>query len=237
MLLYLYPACALVLMALTWPRPVVARRVLRRWGDIAEPTPDQLAVVVRYLRERRLLVLPLMVLAPFTASGVRALIGPADDLGLYHLLGSLLVAWLLAEVVASVRPRRGALRTASLEPRGWRGLVPVWAVALHIGLTVLAIVLGGGLLISVASTALVVVYGICLLAVLRPATADLEVDQCLRLRSARVAVGVGVLLAALLVAAGLPHGPSSAVIAWASGVLFVVALVGWSGVIAAPRYG
>ncbi len=112
-----------------------------------------------------------------------------------HLLGWLLLAWLLAEAVASVRPRHAAVRTASLVRRGWRGLVPAWAVALHIGLTSAAVVFAalclstgigqpvGWYLIAVAGIAVVVVYGIGWLAVLRPASADDGVDGALRMRS------------------------------------------------------
>lgn len=258
--LYLYPACGLVLMILTWPTGRSGRRVLRRWSDVGQPSADQTAIVVRYLRERRILVVPLMFLAPLTARATPALLGSASDLGAYHLLGSLLVAWLLAETLAGLWPRRGAVRSASLVRRGWRGLLPRWAVGLHLGLTAVAVVFAvavlamsgvGWYLMAVAGAGLVVVYGIAWLAVLRPAAADDRVDGALRVRSARVAVGVGVLLSALLISAGaarlsslarFSHAPGwldglAPVSVWVSVALFGVALVGWGGVIGAPRYG
>jgi hypothetical protein len=138
--LYLYAVCGLVVMLVTWPTAKTGRHVLRRWGAIADPGDEQVAVVVRYLRERRLLILPLMVLAPLTSGVMSPLTGaPASDLGLYHLLGSLLVAWLLAEALAGLRPVRGSIRTATLTRRRWQDLLPHWALALYLGLTGLAI--------------------------------------------------------------------------------------------------
>lgn len=241
---YLYPAAGVVLMLLTWPTAAGGRRLLRRWSDVAAPTPDQIAVVVRYLRQRRILAIPLMFVAPLTARGVEVIVGPADDLGMYHLLGALLLAWLVAEALgAAPRPfglgQATAVRTASLARRDLRGLVPVWAVALHIGLTVVVAVFaalsGRWYLIAVAGLVFVVVYGIGWLAVRRPAAADDRVDGALRMRAARIAVGVGVLVAALLAASGAER--LSPVAVWVSVALLVVALVGWSSVIAAPRYG
>jgi hypothetical protein len=242
--LYLYPICGLVLMLLTWPMAGAGRRMLRRWGDIAEPDRDQIAVVVRYLRERRLLVVPLMFLAPLTARAMPAIVGP---LGSYHLLGSLLVAWLLAEVAATVRPRRGLVRTASLVRREW--LVPRWAVGLHLGLAV-AVVLtvvaapwaGGWYLIVLTVVTSLVVYGIAWLAMVRPAgAADDDVDTALRVCSARVALGVGILLAGLLADAGgnrlafVAEGWVRMAASVAVSTVTVAALLGWSGVITSPR--
>jgi hypothetical protein len=246
--LYLYPLCGLVVMLVFWPTAGAARRVLRRWGDIAEPGADQVAVVVRYLRERRLLTVLLMLLAPLTARAIPAVLGPTNDLGAYHLLGSLLAAWLVAEVVAALRPRRGSVRTASLVRRGWS--VPTWAVVLHLGLAAIAVVLvlvaqpwaGGWYLILLMFLTLLVVYGIARLAVLRPAGADDDVDTALRTRSARVAVGVGILLAGMFVAAAGTRFNVESFSGWvrsavAAGVsvITVATLIGWAGVISAPR--
>jgi hypothetical protein len=234
--LYLYPACGLVLMLLTWPRAATGRRVLRRWSDLAAPTAEQVALMVRYLRERRVLVVPLTLLAPLTARAIPAILGSANDLGLYHLLGSLLLAWLLAEALATLRPRRTAIRTAPLVRREWRGLVPRWAMALHLTLTLMAVLFAGlgheWYLLTVAVIALVVVYGIGRLAVLRPVIADIDVDTASRVRSARSAVGVGILLAALL---ATPAADRFSVLTPVSFTMLVVALYGWGAVIAAPR--
>jgi hypothetical protein len=249
--LYLYPLCGLALMLVFWPTAGAARRVLRRWGDIAEPTADQVAVVVRYLRERRLLTVLLLVLArlsALTARAVPVVLGSTDDLGAYHLLGSLLVAWLIAEVVATLRPRRGSVRSASLVRRRWS--LPTWAVVLHLGLAGIAVVLailaqpwvGGWYLILLVLLTLLVVYGIARLAVLRPAGADDEVDAVLRTRSARVAVGVGILLAGMFIAAAGTRFNVEPVSGWVRsaiaagvGVITVATLLGWGGVISAPR--
>ncbi len=264
---YLYPLCGLALMLVTWPMPGAGRRVLRRWSDITEPDRDQVAVVVRYMRKRRLLVLPLMFLAPLTARAMPAILAPADDLGSYHLLGSLLVAWLLAELLATaprrpgarrterdrrdedprIKPERGSARTAALGRRGW--LVPRWAVGLQLGLATVAVVFavvaqpwaGGWYLIVLALATSLVVYGIAWLAMVRPADGRADVDTALRTRSARVAVGVGILAAGLLVAAGgnrLVFAEGGWIRMAASvgvSTLTVAALLGWSGVITSPR--
>lgn len=239
--LYLYPTCGLALMLLTWPMAGSARRVLRRWGNITNPTPDQIRLVVRHLRERRLLVVPLMFLAPLTARAMPTILGPTNDLGSYHLLGSLLVAWLLAEVLATVRPRRESVRVASLVRRNW--LVPRWAVGLHLGLAGTAIVLaivaqpwpGGWYLIVLTLMTCVVVYGIAWLAMVRPAGAHDDVDAALRIRSARVAVGAGILLAGMFIdAAGTRFHVQPAVAAGVA-MITVATLIGWGGVISAPR--
>ena len=122
----------LVILAL-WPRYGTGRRFLRRWG-IAEPDDEQVAVAVRYLRRRRLPIVPLMLVLPLakTAVGVR----PAGDdpLNPFTLLASLLVALLLAESLAGLR-RPGAVRTAPLVQRSVRDLLPRYAVWLHAMLT------------------------------------------------------------------------------------------------------
>ncbi|HEX9338320.1 MAG TPA: hypothetical protein VF892_20650 [Pseudonocardiaceae bacterium] len=243
--LYLYPACGLVLMLLTWPMTGSGRRVLRRWGNITNPTADQIRLVVRHLRERRLLVVPLMFLAPLTARAMPTILGPTSDLGSYHLLGSLLVAWLLAEVIATVRPRREPVRVASLVRRDW--LVPRWAVGLHLALAAAAITLavvaqpwpGGWYLIALTLVTSLVVYGIAWLAMTRPAGINDDVDAALRTRTARSAVGAGILLAGLLIdAAGTRfHIEPAAARVWTAGVsvITVATLIGWGAVISGPR--
>jgi hypothetical protein len=58
---------------------------------------------------------------------------------------------------------------------------------------------GTWLALAGAALGLIAVYGVVLLAVLRPAAADPEVDAVLRTRSARVAIGIGIGLALGLV--------------------------------------
>jgi hypothetical protein len=87
-----------------------------------------------------------------------------------------------------------------------------------------------------------VVYGIARLAMLRPAGAHEDVDAALRTRSARVAVGVGILLAGMFIAAVRTRFDVESASGWvrsaiAAGVavITVATLIGWGGVISAPR--
>jgi hypothetical protein len=130
-----------VLLAVLWPVRRSGVNLLRRWG-IAQPRPDQVAHAVGYLKRRRLLyVLLYVVLAPVVA----LLDGKDDDTGAgtagpVTFFVPLLLAMLLAELFAVVRPVRGP-RVASLDPRGWRDLIPRWAVAVGAVLMLLVVVL------------------------------------------------------------------------------------------------
>jgi hypothetical protein len=114
----------------------------------------------------------------------------------------LLVAMLIAELLATLRPVSG-VRIASLDPRGWRDLVPRWSVVAMAVLAVLAVVWSvAGLVIQpwsiswlalgYAATALLLTTLLVRLAVRRPAVEDAAVDAALRTRTARVAVGIGI---------------------------------------------
>lgn len=126
-----------VLLVVLWPVRSSGVNLLRRWG-IAEPRPDQVAHAVRYLRRRRVLyVLLYVALAPVAA----LLDGKSDGTGgPVTFFVPLLVAMLLAELFAVVRPVRGP-RVASLDPRGWRDLIPRSAVAVGAVLMLLVVVL------------------------------------------------------------------------------------------------
>jgi hypothetical protein len=191
---------AAVLLLVLWPTTSGGRRLLRTWG-IPEPEPDQVTAAVRYLRHRRILYVALFLTLPSLTGLVT---GP--DAGGVGLFAPLLAAMLVAELVATLRPVSG-VRVASLAPRGWRDLVPRWAVRTMGVLTVLAAglaVLGltrerdlpaSGLTSAFALGYLVVclvVVGLLVhLAVRRPSVEDEEVDAALRTRTARVAVGIG----------------------------------------------
>ena len=126
-----------VLLIVLWPVRSSGRNLLRRWG-IAEPRPDQVDHAIRYLWRRRLVfVLLYVVLAP-----VATLLDGRDEGsgGLVAFFVPLLVAMLLAELFAVVRPVRGP-RVASLDPRGWRDLIPRSAVAVGAVLVLLVVVL------------------------------------------------------------------------------------------------
>ncbi|MGH3758673.1 hypothetical protein [Actinophytocola sp.] len=116
---------AALLLLLLWPTEHSGRRVLRTWG-IAEPTAPQIREAVRYLRQRRVLYVALFLLLP----PVAGLVWPTgdDDGTPGDILLPLLAAMLIAELVATLRPVSG-IRVATLDPRGWRDLVPPWAIA------------------------------------------------------------------------------------------------------------
>ncbi|MEU4801595.1 hypothetical protein [Actinosynnema sp. NPDC023587] len=116
-----------------WPTRSGANRFLRRWG-IAEPTGQQESIAVRYLRNRRLLYPPLLFLVPSAADALAGLLGfPPPEPGLLQSYAALIIALLLAEAVAAVRPVRG-LRVAALAPRRWHDVVPRTAVVILLAL-------------------------------------------------------------------------------------------------------
>lgn len=180
-----------VLLVVLWPTGHSGRRLLRTWG-IAEPAPGQIREAVRYLRQRRFLYVLLFLVLP-TIAGLAGLPG-------VQIIVPLLVAMLVAELVATLRPVSG-VRTASLDRRDWRDLVPRWAVfATAAGAVVTAVVAVVGLVsgpgyawlaLGYAVLAPLVVAALVALAVRRPAVEDAAVDAALRTRTARVAVGIG----------------------------------------------
>lgn len=123
----------LVVLVVLWPVRSSGINLLRRWG-IAQPASEQVEHAIRYLRRRRVLyVLLYVALAP-----VAALLDGRE--GPVRFFVPLLVAMLLAELFAVVRPVRGP-RVASLDPRGWRDLIPRWAVGVGAVLVLLLVVL------------------------------------------------------------------------------------------------
>jgi hypothetical protein len=121
-----------VLLLVMWPTERSGRQLLRNWG-VPEPGPDQVAEAVRYLRRRRFLCAALFVLVPLLADVV--LPGEDDPSIVVPLIGAMLIA----ELVAVSRPASG-VRVASLDPRGWRDLVPRWAVVAAAVLVALVLV-------------------------------------------------------------------------------------------------
>lgn len=195
---------AALLLLVLWPTEHSGRRLLQTWG-IPEPRPEQTRAALRYLWQRRILYIVLFLVVPPVAG---ALIENDDELPGMGIFVPLLVAMLLAETVATLRPV-GGVRVASLDRRTWRALVPRWAVhtmavmvVLSVGLAVLALTVGpvhdNGLPEPGPGTALAYL-AVCLamigllvhLAVRRPSVADAEVDAALRTRTARVAFGIG----------------------------------------------
>jgi hypothetical protein len=129
-----------LLLLLLWPTPRSGSRLLRTWG-VPHPHPDQVAEAVRYLRQRRILYVVLFLVVPPLAGLV--LRDDADLPGL-GVLVPLLVAMLVAELLATLRPVSG-VRVASLDPRSRRDLVPRWslvAMAVLVAVTAAWSVLG-----------------------------------------------------------------------------------------------
>jgi hypothetical protein len=174
---------AAVLLLVLWPTEHSGRRLLRTWG-IPQPRAEQIREAVRYLRQRRLLYVVLFLVVPSLAGGL-------PGVGIFV---PLLVAMLVAEAIATLRPVSG-VRTASLDRRGWRDLVPRWAVRTMAVTAVLTAAYAGfasaWLALGYVVACLVIVGGLVALAVRRPSVTDEAVDAALRTRTARVAVGIG----------------------------------------------
>lgn len=206
----------LAILVLSWPGEKQGRKVLRRWGA-ADPSPSDVAEAVRYLRRRRFwypwLFLGLPVLADL--AGVR---GEGASL----LLATLLIGALIAEVLAQ-RPRKGARREAALERRAVRGLIPGWGLILYTVVVAAAavwlVVHRWWALLGVAAAVSVVTWLIVLLAVRRPSTGDTPADGALRVRSARVAAGLGLAATVTLAMPEVTDAGSAAVV--------LAGLAGW----------
>ncbi|MBB5954408.1 hypothetical protein FHS29_000978 [Saccharothrix tamanrassetensis] len=279
----LYGLIGLAVLLVLWPTRSVAARFLRRWG-VEDPTEEQGSHALRYLRDRRLLYLLVFLLAAPVATAVAGLLDlpTPETSGFRDLLAPGIVALLIGEVIAALRPVRG-LRVAALSRRRWRDLVPRWAMSLFSALTALAVLFASaalsaqpwalttvsaerftdhfraeiarpvGVVVLVgAALGLMAVLGVVRLAVRRGSVADPEVDAVLRMRSARVAVGIGMAWMAWMVT--IANGrlsslyslsnPSGSGPGWMgvvpvidSGGLFVLlaAVVGWIWVANPPR--
>ena len=177
-----------VLLLVLWPTKDSGRRLLQRWG-LPQPDPEQIREAVRYLRQRRILYVVLFLVFPSVAGAV-----DGDSRAGISIFVPLLVAMLVAEAVASLRPVSG-VRTASLDPRTWRDLVPRWAVrTFGAGAVVTFLLAAAGtswLALGYVLACLLLVGGLVALAVRRPSVSDEAVDAALRTRTARVAVGIG----------------------------------------------
>jgi hypothetical protein len=222
-----------VVTLVVWPRYWTGRRFLLRW-HIGEPDDAQIATAVRYLRRRRLPVVPLLLLtgAVLAALGFAPSGGsPQDGLA---FLAALLVALLLAELLPAIRPVPDA--RPSRPP-----LVPSYAVRLYatlLAVTVAAALAGlaaqpaadrtldslppnragpdgsgivladsyrtelanptGWLIIVTATLAALVVLAVVRIAHSWRADPDERLDLVLRVRTARVGVGLGIAVTAAL---------------------------------------
>lgn len=246
-------AVGALLLLILWPTKRSGPRVLRNWG-VQAPTEEQGRVARVYLRQRRVLYAVFLVVG-----------GP---LGLDNgYVGVFLAALLLGELISMVRPVRGRTRVATLTRRGLSDVLPRWMIAVHIVAAVLSIaamaVVFGARAGAVAQAwawpwiplfttvgSVVAVYVVAWLAVARPAVGDPEVDAALRMRSARVMIGLGTMFAAvqfadaLAVAAGLERQGNLAVPAWmtdvdvhAVGVVAVLlGLVAWGTMVSTKAF-
>jgi hypothetical protein len=209
---------AAVVLLLLWPRVRSGPRLLRNWG-VAEPSSEQGRIAWLYLLYRRVLYVVLIIVA--------GVIGGLADEGsqgtafpsvIFPYLGWLLAALLVGELIAMLKPVRSPVRTATLERRTIGDVLPVWMIVVHL-VTVVASVAGilwadvdyraaiglppvwGQVLLVLGSA--VAVYVVAWLTAARPALGDVEVDRALRLRSARVVIGIGTSFAAAMLAGAL----------------------------------
>lgn len=197
----------LLILVPLWPGQRQGQRLLRRWG-ITDATEQDVADAVTYLRRRRFWYPWLFMAVPAVAARWFG-VDPRDTA--WGLLATILVGTLVAEILAQ-RPVRTARRSASLVRRRVGDLVPTWAlVVFGVAVVVTAVRLATQRewsLLAAALVAMAVAGLVVLLAVRRPAVGRPDVDLALRTRSARVAVGLGIAVAAWLAAAEVSDLPS-----------------------------
>lgn len=180
-----------------WPGQRQGQRLLRRWG-ITDASGQDVADAVTYLRRRRFWYPWLFMAVPAVAAHWFG-VDPRDTV--WNLLVTVLVGALVAEILAQ-RPVRTVRRSASLVGRRVDDLVPTWVVVVFgfaVAITAVRLVTQREWsLLAAALVAMAVAGLVVLLAVRRPAIGRPEVDLALRTRSARVAVGLGIAVAAWL---------------------------------------
>ncbi|MFC0433905.1 hypothetical protein [Kutzneria buriramensis] len=205
---FLVVGIALLLVVL-WPTARSGPRLLRNWG-VAQATQEQGRLARLYLLERRVLYVVFLVLAV----PLDLLTSLYSGRAYFSYVGWLLFALLAAEAIAVLRPVRGQVRVATLARRRVGDVLPRWMMAAHLVMVVAAAavmtVVGveGNLPDAWVAVAEVVasaaaVYAAAWCAVARPARSDAELDRALRLRSARVPIGLGTMFAATVLGAAL----------------------------------
>lgn len=196
----------LLILLILWPTAVNGERLLKKWG-VAEPTEEQVAEAVLYLRRRR-------ILYPWLYAALWLLPEFGDSTS--QLAVVVLAGTLLAELLA-LRPRRHARRMAILAPRGLFDIASRWVLVSYAVITGgIAVFLGietrwaalGWLAVSVLAV-VVIMWA----AVARPASGHEDVDMAMRTRSVHVAAGLGAAVAGAL--AG-PVAGFVGVLAWIS---------------------
>ncbi|WP_033295268.1 hypothetical protein [Amycolatopsis jejuensis] len=212
----------LVILVVLWPGERQGVRLLTKWG-VRNPAPDQVSVAVRYLRRRRFWY-------PWLFVGLPLLPGAEQVVGEKTTITSVLVVVLLGGLIAEIfaqRPSRQPRREAVLAPRGVLDFVPLWTIIVA-GLATIAAVAHLAATrqwtqLAVTAGAAAVSWLVVLLAVRRPAAGDPEVDLALRIRSARVALGLGTGTAATL---GWTAGNLASFLAFVVTVAAFLAIVG-----------
>lgn len=229
-----------------WPTARSGPRLLRNWG-VAAATPAQGRLARLYLLERRVLYLVFLALAV-----------PLDWLGTlydghtyFFYVDWLLMAPLVAELIALLRPVRGQVRVASLARRRIGDVLPRWMIAAHLVMVVAAVaamsvvaVEWGGWQLAWTAVAEVVgsavaVYAAAWCAVARPVRSDAEVDRALRLGSARVPMGLGTMFASTVLGTALGIlGPwhQSEVLTTLGVLVQVIGLVLWGVMVSASAF-
>lgn len=212
----------LIILIVLWPGEKQGARLLRKWG-VRNPAADQVSVAVRYLRRRRFWY-PWLFLGLPLIPGATNLVGERNNAS--SLVFVVLLGGLAAEILAQ-RPSREPRREAVLAPRGVLDFAPLWTIIVS-GLATAAAVVHlavlrqwGPLAVTVGAAA--VSWIVVLLAVRRPAAGDPEVDLALRVRSARVALGLGTGTAATL---GWTVGDLPSFLAFVATVAAFLAIVG-----------
>ena len=192
-----------MLLVALWPTDKTAAKVLRKW-DVVDPTPAQVAESKVYLKRRRLLYPWLFVAISY---GTSRFVPEEGGYFVTQIPTTVLAGMLLAELIASARPSKGVRRVAVLIPRRVRDLVPSWGlVAFATGVGVVVVLLAATRPVEVPALVFLAFCalastGAILLAVRRPTSGDEVVDEAFRLRSARVALGLGVATVGLLASA------------------------------------
>jgi hypothetical protein len=213
--LFLLALAVTVAVVILWPRRAKGQRLLRRWG-IEEPTPEQGEVAAAYLRTRRWRYVPIFVVLSLVVGAVRrAADVPGETSEILLLLVTIVTSLLIGEVSAMLRPARRGQHSAALLRRGVTDLVPAYGVLAFSTVTVTTLFLvvinlflpgvrepryvvgtGAMWLLLAALAAVVASCGaVVWLSLIRGRLDDDgAVDAALRIRTARVTVGTGLLL-------------------------------------------
>lgn len=211
----------LVILVILWPTPKSALRLLRRWG-VRDPTEGERAQALTYLRRRRFWYPWLFLALPAVLDALGLLPTTGDQDGVWAIPAMLLIGALLAEMFAQ-RRAPAPVRAAVPVHRSLTDLVSRWALILHAVAALAAVVLLGGslagvgwahnwypswnarilwLALAAALASVVVVWVVVGLALRRPPVAEMRIDWLLRMRSARVPVGLGIATLCALVGGG-----------------------------------